>query len=133
PMDTIARTSGGWWLMAAVGDPVNNVIPQMLAEWMSDFYNVSLKLSQSLTKAQELRIEMVKNPNVSAQTKPKAGDVMLSHPQTLYPCQQATSPLDRGEVELHFLRVASGLRLALGGAGPSPPVRGAGREGYWSE
>lgn len=86
PIDTIARTSGGWWMRAAVGDPLNNVIPEMFGESMSDFYNVSLKLAQPLTKAQELRIELVKNPNVSSQTNLSARDVLLSYPRTLYPC-----------------------------------------------
>jgi hypothetical protein len=86
PIDTIARTSGGWWMRAALGDPRNNVIPEVFGESMSDFYNVSLKLAQPLTKAQELRIELVKNPNVSSQTNLSARDVLLSYPQTLYPC-----------------------------------------------
>lgn len=86
PIDTIATTSGGWWMRSRVGDPVNNAIPEMFGESISDFYSVSLKLAQPLTKAQELRIEMVKNPNVGSQTDLSARDVLLSYPQTLYPC-----------------------------------------------
>jgi hypothetical protein len=89
PIDTIASASGGLWMRVAVGDPRNDGIPKMFGGSMSDFYNVSLKLAQPLTKAQELRIELVKNPNVRSQTNPSARDVrdvMLSYPQTLYPC-----------------------------------------------
>lgn len=86
PVDTIARTAGGLWMRSVVGDPVNNVIPKMLGEMIPDFYTVSLKLAQRLTKAQELHIEVVKNPNVSSQANLSAKDVLLSYPRTLYPC-----------------------------------------------
>lgn len=86
PIDGIARASGGLWMRSVVDDPVNNVIPEMFGESISDFYNVSLKLTQPLTKAQELRLELVSNPSVSSQTNPRAKDVLLSYPQRLYPC-----------------------------------------------
>lgn len=86
PIDNMARTSGGWWMRAVVGDPVNNAIPEMFGESISDFYNLNLKVTQPLTKAQKLHLELVKNPNVSSQNGPRARDVLLSYPQTLYPC-----------------------------------------------
>jgi hypothetical protein len=49
---------------------------------MSEFYNVTLKLAQPVTKAQELRIELVKHNNLNADSK----NIVLSSPQTLYPC-----------------------------------------------
>jgi hypothetical protein len=86
PIDTIARTSGGLWMRTAGANPGYDGIPKKFAEVMSDFYTVSLKLAQPLAKAQELRIELVKNPNFSSQTNLSATDVLLSYPQTLYPC-----------------------------------------------
>lgn len=86
PIEDVASSSGGVWLMnTAVSGPTIDVVPKLAAAVMSDFYLVTLKLKQPVTKTQKLKIELLMKSSIQA--NPSAKDIKLSYPQTLYPCR----------------------------------------------
>lgn len=86
PIEAVSKSAGGLWVRTATGTIGTDTLPKMYAVFMSDFYVVTLKLTQRITKPQDLRIELVKGNVVTFQANLSRKDVLLYYPPSLYPC-----------------------------------------------
>jgi hypothetical protein len=87
PIESAARISGGLWTRSPASGPALDMLLKASASVMADFYALGLKLAQPLVKAKEMRIELVKGGKISLKPNLSLKDVVLSYPQSLYPCR----------------------------------------------
>jgi hypothetical protein len=80
--EAISRSSGGMWTRTQVASAtVADGIADNIARLIASFFVLHLQPEHSLERAEDLKMELLKNRHISP------NDILLLYPQKLYPCQ----------------------------------------------